>query len=169
VVEQIARDPRYFGFLAACGNSATIVLGDARLMIADAPDAAYDALVVDAFSSDSIPMHLLTREAMALYLRKLAPDGRILFHITSQRLDLRPVIASLAADAGVSARAVVDRPVVPDLHRAPSVAVAVAGRRANLDGLSPADGWADMVAADPAYLWTDQRSDILQVIRFGLN
>ena len=76
------------------------MLGDARLTIGDAPDGTYDALIIDAFSSDSIPMHLLTREALALYLRKLAPGGRLLFHISSRTLDLRPVIGALAADAG---------------------------------------------------------------------
>jgi hypothetical protein len=75
-------------------------MGDARLTIVGAPDAFYDVLVLDAFSSDSIPMHLITREAVALYLRKLAPDGRMLFHISSRNLDLREVVGTLAADAG---------------------------------------------------------------------
>jgi spermidine synthase len=75
------------------------VLGDARLTIGAAPDGTYDALIIDAFSSDSIPMHLLTREALALYLRKLAPGGRLLFHISSRTLDLRPGWPALAAHA----------------------------------------------------------------------
>jgi len=73
MVERIARDPRYFQFLANCGEGSRVVLGDARVTLGNAPDGAYDVLIVDAFSSDSIPMHLLTREALALYLRKLAP------------------------------------------------------------------------------------------------
>ena len=69
----IARDPSRFRFLSECGQNVEIKLGDARLTLADAPDAAYDLIIVDAFSSDAIPMHLLTREAMAVYLGKLAP------------------------------------------------------------------------------------------------
>ena len=69
-------------------NEPRVVIGDARLNIIDAPDGTYDVLVLDAFSSDSIPVHLITREAFALYLRKLAPGGRLLFHISSQTVDL---------------------------------------------------------------------------------
>jgi hypothetical protein len=81
MVERIARDPRYFQFLANCGEGSRVVLGDARVTLANAQDGAYDVVIVDAFSSDSIPIHLLTREALAIYLRKLAPGGRVLFHI----------------------------------------------------------------------------------------
>jgi len=91
-------------FWVVCGNDPRVVLGDARLSLINVPDKSYDVLVLDAFSSDSIPMHLLTREALSLYLRKLAPGGCILFHISSRNLDLSPVIASLAADAGLSGR-----------------------------------------------------------------
>jgi hypothetical protein len=169
VVERIARDPRYFGFLASCGNSPRIVLGDARLNIGRAPDGAYDVLIVDAFSSDAIPMHLLTREALALYLRKLAPGGRLLFHISSRTLDLRPVIGALAADAGVPARTLFDLPPPGSSawRRAPALVVAVAGRGGDLAGLDAADGWTPMHPREAQFLWTDQRSDILRAIRFG--
>ncbi len=100
LVERLARDPHIFQFLAKCGNRPRVVLGDARLTLSAAPDGSYDVLVLDAFSSDSVPMHLLTREALALYLRKLAPGGTLLFHISSRTLDLRAVIGALAADAG---------------------------------------------------------------------
>ena len=103
LAKRIAEDPRYFQFLENCGNHPHVVMGDARLTLAGAPDAFYDVLVLDAFSSDSIPMHLITREAVALYLRKLAPDGRLLFHISSRNLDLRQVVGTLAADAGLVA------------------------------------------------------------------
>jgi hypothetical protein len=75
------------------------VLGDSRLTIGDAPDGTYDMLIIDAVSSDSIPMHLLTRKAPALYLRKLAPGGRLLFHDSSRTRDLRSVIGALGRAA----------------------------------------------------------------------
>ena len=68
----------------------------ARLKLGDAPDGRYRLIVLDAFSGDSIPMHLLTREAVRLYLRKLAPGGIIAFHITNQHLDLASVLGNLA-------------------------------------------------------------------------
>jgi hypothetical protein len=168
VVERIARDSRYFQFLANCGNRPRVVLGDARLTIAAAPDGSYDVLVLDAFSSDSIPMHLLTREALALYLRKLAPGGLLLFHISSRTLDLGPVIAALAADAGVPARMMLDRvpPGASSWRRTPAQVVVLAGHGGKLGGLDPADGWTELPPVDERSLWTDQRSDLLRAIRF---
>jgi SAM-dependent methyltransferase len=169
LVVRLARDPRYFHFLANCGNRPQVVLGDARMTLADAPDGSYDVLVLDAFSSDSIPMHLLTREALALYLRKLAPGGTLLFHISSRTLDLRPVLSALAADAGAPGRMMLDHPP-PDTvfwRREAALVVAVAGRDGSLDRLDPADGWTDLPPAGTRSLWTDQRSDILRAIRFG--
>jgi SAM-dependent methyltransferase len=169
VVEHIARDSSYFQFLTNCGNWPRVVLGDARITIGDVPDSTYDILVIDAFSSDSIPMHLLTREALALYLRKLAPGGRLLFHVSSRTLNLGPVIGGLAADAGVPARMLLDRPPPGTLawRRAPALVVAVAGRGGDLGDLDPAEGWKELRQADAPAPWTDQRSDLLQAIRSG--
>lgn len=169
LAERIARDPRFFRYLADCGNQPRVVLGDARLTIASAPDSTYDVLVVDAFSSDSIPMHLLTREAVALYLRKLAPGGSLLFHISSRTLDLRPVIGALAADAGVDARMLLyDSPPGPASWRRSSAwVVALSARGGDLNRLDAADGWVAVPSGGERSLWTDQRSDILRAIRFG--
>jgi hypothetical protein len=168
VVERIARDPRYFQFLVNCGGSSHVVLGDARVTIGNAPDGAYDVLIIDAFSSDSIPMHLLTREALTLYLRKLAPGGRVLFHVSSRTLSLAPVIGALAADAGVPARALFDnQPAGTSLLRHSSTqVVAVAGRGGDLSYLTTEEGWKELPPPKPQLLWTDQRADVLRVIRF---
>jgi SAM-dependent methyltransferase len=170
VVARIARDSRYFQFLSNCGNDSHVVLGDARVTIGNAPDSAYDVLIIDAFSSDSVPVHLLTREALALYLRKLAPGGRVLFHISSRTLNLAPVIAALAADAGVPARVLSDSPPAetPVWRRSPALVVAVAGRGGDLGYLTTADDWKELPPAKPQFLWTDQRADLLRVINFGL-
>jgi spermidine synthase len=96
----IARDPRRFAFLSRCLPQAPITIGDARLSLADTAPASVDLLVIDAFSSDSVPMHLLTREALHVYGRAVQRDGIVLFHISNRYLDLKPVIADLAAREG---------------------------------------------------------------------
>jgi len=103
-VIRIARDPQRFTFLRDCKPDANIVLGDARLMIADATNARYDVIVVDAFSSDSIPVHLLTREALRIYLSRLNPGGIIITHISNHHLDLRAVVTATAASEKLIAR-----------------------------------------------------------------
>ncbi len=102
-VERIARDPRYFTYLT-CAPGLHVVLGDARLSLARAPDRSFDLLVLDAFSSDGIPVHLLTREAIALYRTKLRPGGAILLHLSNRHLDLAPVVAAEAREAGLVGR-----------------------------------------------------------------
>jgi SAM-dependent methyltransferase len=167
-VERIARDTRWFHFLERCGNDPKVVLGDARLTLQTVPDGHYDVLVIDAFSSDSIPLHLLTREAAALYRRKLAPDGVLLFHISNRYIDLRPVLAALAADAGAPARRLIDlAPQSASVARSSTEVVAMAQPGRSLDFLPASDGWREMRAAGTA-VWTDARSDIVSRIRlFG--
>jgi spermidine synthase len=89
-----------FTFLRDCAPDARIILGDARLRLAEEPAASMDVLAVDAFSSDAVPMHLLTREALAVYGNAVQPDGIVLFHISNRYLDLKPVIADLAETGG---------------------------------------------------------------------
>lgn len=98
-VIRIAKDRRFFTFLADAPTPIAIVVGDARLTLQQAPDASYDLLVLDAFSSDAIPLHLLTREALLLYTAKLDPNGILAFHVSNRYLDLVPVLAGLAEDA----------------------------------------------------------------------
>lgn len=163
-IERIARDPRWFHFLERCGQGPHVVLGDARLTLANVPDGQYDVLVIDAFSSDSIPVHLLTREAMALYRRKLVPNGVILFHISNRYLDLTPVLAALASDASMPARDLVDLSPVQSVARLSAEVVALGQPGTSLDFLTEAEGWREMPA--PAALWTDERSDIVSRIKW---
>lgn len=100
-VVSIATDPARFSFISQCAPNAPFVIGDARLTLADAAPASLDLIVIDAFSSDAIPIHLLTREAMELYLSKLAPGGALLFHISNRNMDLAPVVASTAREHGL--------------------------------------------------------------------
>jgi hypothetical protein len=95
---------RYFTFMNDSPAAVEAVLGDGRLSLEREPAQRYDLLVVDAFSSDSIPAHLLTREALRVYLKHLRPDGVIALHISNKVLNLEPVVAELAADARLAAR-----------------------------------------------------------------
>jgi SAM-dependent methyltransferase len=99
-----------FTFLKQSPARTEIVLGDGRLSLEREAPRGYDVLAIDAFSGDSIPMHLLTREAMALYLRHLKPDGVIVFQATNRFVDILPVIRRLADDAGLATAHVSDSP-----------------------------------------------------------
>jgi SAM-dependent methyltransferase len=100
-VERLAR--HWFTFLHESGAQIDVVLGDARLSLASEPPQNFNVIVVDAFSGDAIPVHLLTREALALYRRHLRPDGIIVFHVSNQYIDLEPVVAGIAGNAGLRA------------------------------------------------------------------
>ena len=107
-VVDIAR--REFTYLADTAAKSSIVLGDGRLSLEREAPRGYDVLGIDAFSGDSIPMHLITREAMALYARHIKPDGVIVFQATNRYVDLLPVIKRLAAELGFEAVVVSDYP-----------------------------------------------------------
>jgi SAM-dependent methyltransferase len=100
-VERLAR--HWFTFLHDSPAQIDVVLGDARLSLAAETPQHFNVIVIDAFSGDAIPVHLLTREALALYRRHLQPDGIVAFHVSNQYIDLEPVIAGIARDAGLSA------------------------------------------------------------------
>jgi hypothetical protein len=170
-VARIAGDPRYFSYLTGSPAKVSTILGDARLMLAKAPDARYELLVLDAYGSDSVPVHLLTREALQLYLKKLAPGGRIAFHVSNLHLNLRPVVANLAHDAGLVCLAEDDETVTDEEVAAgkfPSRWMIVARRMEDF-GTLPRDGNWEVVQSDPASpLWTDDHSSILPLLDFRL-
>lgn len=103
-VKKISTDPAYFTFLNDCKAEWEVILGDARLTMEKAPPHYYGIIILDAFSSDSIPVHLLTEEAVNLYFSKLARDGVLLIHITNRYVNLAPVLARLAEENGFAAR-----------------------------------------------------------------
>lgn len=103
LVIKVAQNPKYFTYLKHCSHNSTMVVGDARLSLANEPDKKFDLLIMDAFSSDSIPTHLLTREAMALYFAKLKNNGILAFHITNRHLQIKKVISDHARQLKLSA------------------------------------------------------------------
>ncbi|MBX6312392.1 MAG: fused MFS/spermidine synthase [Isosphaeraceae bacterium] len=165
VIARIARDPRYFTYLADCrAGLPEVILGDARLRLRDAPAGSYDLIVLDAFSSDAAPTHLLTREALRLYRRKLAAGGLLAFNLSSRYLDLDPVLGALARDAGLIGRIRHDL----DLSRAevragkqPSIWAVLAARAADLGPLADDPRWQEPRIRPQEVIWTDDFSDIV--------
>jgi hypothetical protein len=171
VIVGIARDPAKFTFLSRCQPNASILVGDARLTLERAPTASADILIVDAFSSDSVPMHLLTREAFATYRRHLTRDGLLLVHISNRYLDLEPVIAA-AAREGWSARIRSNKPDDKGfaLHETGSVWVALspsAGVIERLVASRPQSPWRPLKSRPGFAPWTDEHSSILPIIKMG--
>jgi hypothetical protein len=162
-VVRIARDDRNFHFLSACGPTDEIVLGDARLTLA-ASSGRYDLIVLDAFSSDAVPVHLLTREALHGYLARLGPHGVIVFHVSNRHMELASVVAAVGAAEGLVAYFKQDAGA-NDFHndyRANSEVVAMARAVTDLGDLPSRPGWRRIELKIAA--WTDDYSDILRSI-----
>lgn len=167
-VERIARDARWFSYLADCGPRCAVALGDGRLQLARIAPAHYGLIVLDAFGSDAVPAHLLSREALDVYLDKLAADGVLLFHVTNAYLDLAPVVARLAEDAGLVALHRTDPAADPEAlqsGRMPTHYVAMARNAEALRSLSGRPGWRPLLATPGTPLWTDRYCDLVGAFR----
>ncbi|HEU4835342.1 MAG TPA: fused MFS/spermidine synthase [Pyrinomonadaceae bacterium] len=161
-IVRIASDPRYFTFLSDCTKAQyRVILGDARLRLREAPAGRYGLLIMDAFSSDSVPAHLLTTEAMNLYLDKLSSDGVLAFHISNRYLNLEPLLSGLSRRAGLVAliRRDEERNVV---GRYPSIWVVMARNDAALGAIATDNRW-NRVQGDT--VWTDDFSNILSLLK----
>lgn len=165
-IERIARDPSLFTLLRKCAPSAQVVLGDGRLSLAKQPDRSFDVIALDAFQSESVPVHLLTREAVAIYTRKLAPHGLLAFHVTNQYLDLHTVLGNLAGAAGLIAFERDDLDAGRANGRAPSRWVAMARSPADLGPIAAKAGWRRLAPEAGQRLWTDQYSNVLALLRW---
>ena len=166
-IERIARDRSMFSFMDACGARCRVVIGDARLSLNRVPERAYDLLVIDAFSSDSIPMHLMTREAYSLYLSRLAPGAALLVHISNRHLLLGPEVASLAASQHLYALQQIDRRKDgwPE-GKTESHWVVMARNQADLGSLVTDPRWSRLQASPDVKVWSDDFSNILSVLSF---
>ena len=167
-VERMARDPRLFTYLRDCPGRHEVVLGDARLSVAGAPDRAFELIVGDVFSSDAVPAHLLTREALALYRSKLAAGGALAVHISNRYLDLEPVVAALAADAGMTClgRDEPRRARVGVPGKLPSHWTVLADRPATLARLRSDPRWRPCRGEPGDRVWTDDFSNIVGALDF---
>jgi SAM-dependent methyltransferase len=167
VVERLARDPREFTYLKNTPGRVNVVLGDGRLMLQHAAAGIYDVIILDAFSSDAIPVHLLTREAIALYFSKLQPGGVLAVHISNRYINLEPVLGGIAALDDLPAVAKVDDDIpAADEQRGrfPSQWVLIARSGEVLAAFSRRPGWRPAVLRRELRPWTDDYSNILQVL-----
>jgi spermidine synthase len=168
LVEQIARDGRLFTYLRDCPPRIEVVIGDARLSLAKAPQGAYDVLVLDAFSSDAIPTHLLTLEAMQLYLAKIAADGLILIHISNRHMDMAPIVARLARELKLVCYLRNDFQIAAEEHREGKSAsrwILLARERQAV--ASFIDGsWRALSGQAQGPLWTDDFADVLSIVHW---
>ena len=165
-VQRIASDPRWFTYLTDAGGSARIVLGDGRLSLARSAER-YDVIFLDAYSSEAIPVHLLTREALQVYLSRLAPHGLIVFNTSNRHFNLVPVVAALARDAALECRVRADPADDPDDVRngnTQSEWAVIARTSADLGSLVSDPRWQD-VTRTTAVVWTDDHSNVLSALR----
>lgn len=167
-IARIAQNPAYFTYLQKCQADWRIVLGDARRQLEQVPDRSIDLLALDAFSSDAIPVHLLTREALELYARKLAPEGVMVFHVSNRYLNLPPMLARLAASLEPSWQCRLDEDWATDKERdqgkLPSQWVLVYRRPDDLGDAAADLRWQPLSASEGP-VWTDDFSNLLTVWR----
>ncbi|HSW61885.1 MAG TPA: fused MFS/spermidine synthase [Dissulfurispiraceae bacterium] len=161
-VRRVATDPALFTYLENCKAQWSIVMGDARLKLEEAAVGAYGLIVLDAFSSDSIPVHLVTREAFALYFSKLDKSGILAVHISNKYLDLSPVLGRLAEDAGLVGY-IQDDKEDESIGKYHSTWVLLARDKKHLGALPADERWKALKADKGGPVWTDDYSNILKV------
>jgi hypothetical protein len=166
-VERIARENSYFTYLRDCGSRCVVITGDARLSMQQARPQQFGLIILDAFSSDAIPMHLLTREAMSLYLSKLAPGGAIAMNVSNVHLSIYPVVARVAQEDGLAVLWQREPSTAGSFTdgKFPSEWMVMARNRADFGSLTSDPRWVVPVVPPSTRLWTDDFSNILSVIR----
>jgi SAM-dependent methyltransferase len=176
VMVDIARDPSKFTFLSDCAGDTPIVIGDARLQLANQPAGRFDVIVIDAFSSDAIPLHLLTEEAIGIYARAMKPDGILLIHISNRFFDLEPVLAAEAKARGWTSAIRMDPGPIGDeygdLTGSNWVALTATPQRMQqlTGGIRPRkdsrdlDAWVPLEARRGFTRWTDDYASTLPVL-----
>ena len=163
-VARVAEDPKFFTFLSDCrARSLKTLIGDARLRMAESPDRRLDLIILDAFSSDAVPVHLLTREALRLYRSKLAEGGWIVFNITNRYVDLEPVLGALAAQSAMACRVKQDFDVPRSAilrGNQPSIWLVMAEKGADLAPLTTDLAWRIPQVRLGRTAWSDDFSDL---------
>jgi len=159
-----ARDPKFFTYIKNCEPDLKPVIGDARLTFAREPDGIYDLIIVDAYSSDAIPIHLATEEAMAIYKAKLSPQGAVVMHVSNRHLELASVIVGIA-DANDLRSWVYSEDSNRDNEYIFATSVVVSAREeADVGKLASSDVWALTEADENQRVWTDDYSNVLGAV-----
>ncbi|WP_419905633.1 spermidine synthase [Kiloniella sp.] len=178
LVERLARDPSQFTFLSECGPLKDVIIGDARLSLKEVKEKEFDLLIADAFSSDSIPIHLLTKEAFDLYRDKIQDDGIIILHISNRYFDLEQVIAATAGASGLKARVYHyvrgKDPTIDKPYHLSTSWVALARSETLLDQVLPIplpdssekkNSWRRLTIDPDIKVWTDDYSHVLSTLK----
>jgi hypothetical protein len=169
VVARLAQDETLFSYLHDSASPVRVVIGDGRLTLAQEPEGSYDAIVLDAFSSDAIPVHLLTTEALALYRSRLVPGGVLIVHISNRHFDLLPVVARGARAIGmdgVHRGQGVDRVASQMTGVIGSHWVVLSESSQPLGVLAQSPLWRPLPAPDGRAAWTDDHANALEALRW---
>jgi hypothetical protein len=159
-----ARDPKYFTYIQNCEPDLKPVIGDARLTFAREPDGVYDLIIVDAYSSDAIPIHLATQEAMKIYKDKLAPQGAVLMHVSNRHLELSSVVVGIAGANDLKSWVYSEDSNRDDEYIFATSVVVCARQEADIGTLASSDEWALTEADDKQRVWTDDYSNVLGAV-----
>lgn len=166
MVDRVARDPSLFTFLSACTPEAPTHLGDARVVLEGQEDIRFDILVIDAYSSNAVPLHLTTVEAMDLYMNRLAPGGVLLFHISNRYYDIGLPLARSAAALGLTAWRQNHDEVTGDKGYRPSDVAMIARTPGDAARILESGLWTSL-ASDGGPVWTDDKADPLSILKPG--
>lgn len=162
LVEKIARDPKYFTYLQNTKADLDVIIGDARLTL-QRESGPYDLIALDAFSSDAIPIHLMTKDAVEMYLTKLSPNGFLAFHISNRYLQLEPILTKVADSLGLTAYSMIDAPSDEEFStgKRPSHWMVLARKPEDVAKLVDRSAWQKVDVNPATPLWTDDYSNIL--------
>jgi hypothetical protein len=161
---ETARDPRYFTFIGNCEPDLKPVIGDARLTFAKEPNGSYDLIIVDAYSSDAIPIHLATKQAMQIYKDKLAPQGAVVMHVSNRHLELASVVVGIAEANDLKSWAYSEDSSRDNEYIFATSVVVSARAEADVGELASSDSW-ELTAADPDQrVWTDDYSNVFGAV-----
>lgn len=167
-IATLARDPRYFTYLSACPRDTRVLLGDGRIVMERLPDASLDVILADAFSSDAIPAHLITREAIRVYLRALRPDGVLVLHVSNRHLAIANEAVRVAAAEGLTFRVWRSRPRATAetgyLESTSASAVVVTRNEAAMQKLGLGAHWR-IPLVPPGRAWSDDFIDLVRALR----
>jgi hypothetical protein len=159
-----ARDPRYFNYIDSCQPDFKPVIGDARLTFAKEPDGIYDLIIVDAYSSDAIPIHLATEQAMKIYKDKLAPQGAVVMHVSNRHLELESVVVGIADANDLKSWVYNEDSGRDDEYIFATDVVVSAREEADVGQLAASDKWAETEPTENQRVWTDDYSNILGAV-----
>jgi SAM-dependent methyltransferase len=162
-VYDIARN--FFTYLRRCDANCNVVIGDGRLSIEKVPNGEFDVLMLDAFNSDSIPAHLVSREAIQMYLKRLKPNGLILFHVSNRYMDVESLVSAVLLDAGLEGRVRYDDDEEPT-GKTSSDYVIAAQHSEDLGSLEDDSRWSKVEKPAGIQPWTDDYSNMLTIVRW---